>query len=100
ENALYILNGEEVDKQIIDQINPSDIYAVTVLKQGTFTKYGEKGRNGVVEITTKTIDVKQIDGINLRDPSILITTTDVTNKPLIYVDGKISNNINDLERED
>lgn len=100
ENALYILNGEEVDKQIINQINPSDIYAVTVLKQGTFTKYGEKGRNGVVEITTKTIDVKQIDGINLRDPSILITTTDVTNKPLIYVDGKISNNLNDLERED
>ncbi len=100
ENALYILNGEEVDKQTIEQINPSDIYAVTILKSGALTKYGEKGRNGVVEITTKTIDVKQIEGIDLRDPSIMITAKDVTNQPLIYVDGKISNNINDLERGD
>lgn len=36
------------------EMSPSDIKSVTVLKDGTAAKkYGEKGKNGVIEITTK-----------------------------------------------
>ncbi|MBB1284174.1 energy transducer TonB [Flavisolibacter sp. BT320] len=54
---LYILDGKEISKEEMSRINPNDIQAINVLKDATATsKYGEKGKYGVVEITMKKGD--------------------------------------------
>ncbi|HEY1022489.1 MAG TPA: TonB-dependent receptor plug domain-containing protein, partial [Flavisolibacter sp.] len=51
---LYILDGKEISKDEMSRINPTDIQAINVIKDATATeKYGEKGKNGVIEITLK-----------------------------------------------
>lgn len=51
---LIILNGKEVTKSEIKKYNPEDIESVTVLKETAIEKYGEKGKNGVILIKTKS----------------------------------------------
>ena len=49
---LFIINGKEAKS--IKNINAADIQSISVLKDGTAEKkYGDKGKNGVIEITTK-----------------------------------------------
>ncbi len=51
---LYIIDGTPVDASAINNINPSDIASFSVLKDAaTVSKYGSRGANGVVVITTK-----------------------------------------------
>jgi TonB-dependent SusC/RagA subfamily outer membrane receptor len=46
--------------EIYKKVNPSDIESINILKdQSAKDKYGDKGKNGVIEITTK----KQVDTI-------------------------------------
>ena len=53
-NALYVLNGKIVPKSVVDKTTPSSIESVNILKGKDATdKYGDKGRNGVIEITLK-----------------------------------------------
>ncbi|SNR82441.1 M56 family metallopeptidase [Lutibacter flavus] len=53
-NPLYILDGKEISKEDMEKINPDNIKSVNVLKdESATTKYGEKGKNGVVEIIIK-----------------------------------------------
>ncbi|WP_246581599.1 M56 family metallopeptidase [Echinicola shivajiensis] len=52
--AIYFINGEEYDKEIISQISPVNIANINVLKDEKATdKYDTKGKNGVIEITLK-----------------------------------------------
>jgi TonB family protein len=52
--ALFILDGVEMKDGEITKINPNDIEKMEVLKNENATKiYGEKGKNGVILITTK-----------------------------------------------
>jgi bla regulator protein BlaR1 len=52
--ALYKVDGKEVRKDVVDTLNPDDIESVNVLKgDAAIKKYGEKAKNGVIEITTK-----------------------------------------------
>ena len=52
-DPLLFLNGEKADKSI-DDINPEEIESVSVFKGEEATKkYGEEGKNGVIEIQTK-----------------------------------------------
>ena len=51
---LIIFNGKEVTKSEIEKYNPNDIESVTVLKETAVEKYGEKGKNGVILIKTKS----------------------------------------------
>ena len=52
--ALYVLNGKVVSKETVDKLDPATIEKVDVLKDNTATeKYGDKGKNGVIEITLK-----------------------------------------------
>jgi hypothetical protein len=49
---LFVIDGKEV--KTIKNLNPNNIKSITVLKDGTAEKkYGEKGKSGVIEITTK-----------------------------------------------
>ncbi|GGF75676.1 M56 family metallopeptidase [Wenyingzhuangia marina] len=51
---LYIIDGKEVSDDEFKKINPDDIQSINVLKDKHATdKYGEKAKDGVVEITMK-----------------------------------------------
>lgn len=72
---LYILDGEEVES--VAEINPDLIQAIEVLKDYAATeKFGERGKEGVIHITTKKEVRKTFD---FNDE----------NKPLFILDGVI-----------
>ncbi|MEB8330744.1 TonB-dependent receptor [Flavobacteriaceae bacterium KMM 6897] len=52
---LYVVDGVPVGQDFISNINPNDIGSFSILKDAaTVSKYGSRGANGVVLITTKT----------------------------------------------
>jgi len=54
-DPLYILDGKEIKPEDFKNINPGDIKSVSVLKdKAAIVQYGEKGKNGVILISTKT----------------------------------------------
>ncbi|OOG76238.1 alpha-2-macroglobulin family protein [Flavobacterium sp. A45] len=53
-NPLYIVDGEPMTFEQVQLIVPADIISIDILKDGKATaSYGEKGKNGVIIITTK-----------------------------------------------
>ena len=51
---LYILDEKEISSKDFEAINPANIESITVLKdESAVAKYGERGRNGVINITLK-----------------------------------------------
>lgn len=54
EDPIYILNGKEISKKEMEKIKPDNINSINVLKgKSAKDKYGDKGKNGVIEITSK-----------------------------------------------
>ncbi len=52
--VIYSVNGKTASKEDVGKIPPQSIESINVLKdESAVKKYGEKGRNGAVEITTK-----------------------------------------------
>lgn len=52
-NVLYIIDGKPSTKATVDKLEKNEIKSVNVLKGShAENKYGEKGKNGVVEVTT------------------------------------------------
>ncbi len=53
---LYIVDGKVINTDDFDTINPENIESLTVLKGESAIKgYGDKGKNGVLVITTKNL---------------------------------------------
>ena len=53
-NELILLNGNEVEKTILNDLSVMSIGSIEVFKgEKALNKFGEKGRNGVISITTK-----------------------------------------------
>ena len=53
-NGLIVIDGIISDKNRMDGLNPNDIESVSVLKDVSATKkYGEKAKDGAIEIITK-----------------------------------------------
>lgn len=53
-DPLYMVDGKEITKEEMNHISPETIDKVEVLKGDSATeKYGDKGKNGVILITTK-----------------------------------------------
>jgi TonB family protein len=50
---LYVIDGVKADEASMKTVNPNDIEAINVLKDGSAKIYGTDGANGVVLITTK-----------------------------------------------
>lgn len=75
EQPLYMLDGKEV--QNVDFIDPENIESISVLKDKSATElYGDKGKNGVILITTKAMaDFKKAD-------PLLILNGEKTNKKI------------------
>jgi len=54
EKPLFIIDGKESSEEKMKKLEPSDIKTMNVVKgEKAKEKYGEKGVNGVIEITTK-----------------------------------------------
>ena len=52
--GLVILDGIPSDKNLLNGIDPNTIESMNVLKgESAIKKYGNKGKEGVIEITTK-----------------------------------------------
>ena len=53
-DPLFILDGKEVPKSVIDDLGGDDIGSIDILKgEAASKKYGDKAKDGVVIITTK-----------------------------------------------
>jgi hypothetical protein len=53
-DVLYMLDGKEISRDQMNGISPDKIQSINVLKGENATgKYGDKGKNGVIEIKTK-----------------------------------------------
>lgn len=62
--GLIVLDGEEISADRLSQLDPSRIDAMTVLKgEQAVEHYGEKGTEGVIEITTKKSEERKFKRI-------------------------------------
>lgn len=78
---LYIVDGKEVAS--LSEFDPEQIESIEVLKQHATDKFGERGKEGVIHITTKK-EVKKTIGFNEDD------------KPLLILDGEMQDAAFDL----
>lgn len=54
-DPLYVKDGVIITSEEMNKINPQDILLINVIKDGPkLLKYKESGKNGVVEIITKS----------------------------------------------
>lgn len=116
-DVLYVVDGKETQVDDISSIDPYHIKEISVVKDQVATvKYGEKAKNGVIFITTKSSAEKSSaptasesasslknknDGIEIKErasatvvsttaPRITIHKRDKSAKdPLYLIDGKI-----------
>ena len=71
--ALIILDGKEVPHSSINQLSPNNIERVDVLKgEAAIKKYGKKGKDGVVLITTIKSDVTVVGYGQKKDTTPVI----------------------------
>lgn len=69
QKPLFVLDGEVISESIMSVIDPTKIESVNILKdQAAVAVFGEKGKAGVVQITTK----KGAAGEKLADGRIVI----------------------------
>lgn len=90
---LYVVDGQQLEN--IDNLDPSDIQSLEVLKDGaTAAIYGSKAANGVVLITTKSgkkgdlkVDVTTITGYNTLVGDLPVANS---NERLDYVRTRVN----------
>lgn len=88
-NPLFIVDGVIVTNGIMNNLKPSDIEKITVLKgKVAISIYGEKAADGVIIITTKNHKVKRPLSRFAMLQHALISTPDSV-RPLITIDGAI-----------
>ncbi len=80
DTPLYILDGKEMDKNKLEGVSPDDIASVNVLKDGSATAiYGEKGKNGVIVIVTKSYaKANQETPPSLKDAILIVEGKEVS----------------------
>jgi N-acetylmuramoyl-L-alanine amidase len=115
ENALVIVDGKIVTQVELEKISPEVITSVNVIKDQEATRqYGEKGKNGVIVVTTQHVEPITTNlEINIRTDSIKINNTrlekvkisSTTNvhsgkEPLYVLNGEVLNQPINLEAVD
>jgi TonB family protein len=61
-HPLLVLNGEKISRTQANQIDPANIKAINVLKDASAVeKYGDAGKNGVVEIDCPKCQIEEVD---------------------------------------
>ena len=60
-DPLIVVNDSILKYEVMEHLNPNDIESVTVLKdKKAMELYGEKGKFGVIKITTKNISKRKL----------------------------------------
>ena len=60
-DPLIVVNDSILRYEVMEHLNPNDIESVTVLKdKKAMELYGEKGKFGVIKITTKNISKRKL----------------------------------------
>lgn len=91
-NVLYIINGKEADKDVAQALKPSVIKSMNVLKdKSAIDKYGEKGKSGVIEITTKTASDNSSTQVNIQSTN---KNKNIDFKGMVFINGKEKDNSN------
>ncbi|NRF42016.1 hypothetical protein [Pedobacter foliorum] len=94
-DLLFFMDGKEILRSGMNNINPDDIAMVTVLKAESSKSYGEKGRNGVILIETK-VHCRQIFQKYLSSKSTKyqeVLTSNGGDKKIQYIlNGKVLKN--------
>lgn len=118
ENALFILDGKEVKRDAIIDLDTKSIKLVNILKgESALEQYGQKGKDGVVEIffsntppatastvpkkigsTGVTVKDNKMDGANYKGLTIL-DGVEITNLGLKELDPKTIQSMNVLDAE-
>ncbi len=79
---LYVLDGKTISAVEMKKIDPNTIESINVFKDKDATdKYGDKGKNGVVEIKSKVV--------NNTDNNPVQVKLQAVNQPLLVVNEKI-----------
>ncbi len=62
---LFIIDGEIASNEAFKQLNPDDIKSVSVYKENAemYKKYGEKAKDGVIDIVLKSKTANNIDEV-------------------------------------
>jgi hypothetical protein len=70
-NALILVDGKEKTADELNEVDPNNIYSITIWKdKSSAEKYGDKGKNGVIEVITKRF---RYENEKLKDSVILRT---------------------------
>lgn len=88
---LYILDGQPVPS--VENISPENIESISVLKNASSTAlYGEKGKNGVILITTKKRNIENYEtqSSSWGNKVTHFTESAASKDALIIIDGKES----------
>ncbi|WP_405205457.1 M56 family metallopeptidase [Aquimarina sp. LLG6339-5] len=92
-DPLYIIDGKEASKKEVKKLKSDEIQTINVSKgKENVMKYGKKGEDGVIHITTKK-KTKKETGFDIRidKKDIQIgSSNDNKPKPLIIINGKES----------
>ena len=60
-DPLIVVNDSILKYEVMEHLNPNEIESVTVLKdKKAMELYGEKGKFGVIKITTKNISKRKL----------------------------------------
>jgi len=86
---LCIVDGKEVDLKVMKALNPGAIHSISVLKdKAAIDIYGEKGKNGVLVVTLKSVSVDWSN--DDKNKSTIIIRGAKDNHDVLYVvDGKV-----------
>jgi hypothetical protein len=85
---LYVLNGKIISTESFGKINPENILSINVLKNEiALEKYGNKGKDGVIEINTKSQVLNTISVAFNQNPvsdKVTITINDNASEKTVY----------------
>jgi TonB-dependent SusC/RagA subfamily outer membrane receptor len=103
QKPLFILDGEVISESVMSVIDPSKIESINILKDASaIAVFGEKGKGGVVQITTKKgggVDAPAtgrivVRGMQLDNAKVIISDTVQSSGKTILLK---SNNLKDGE---
>ncbi|TKK67488.1 hypothetical protein FC093_14455 [Ilyomonas limi] len=81
---IFFVDGKEMSKEALQKLKPNSIYSMSVLKdEYAVKKYGERGKNGLIEIITKDKHETSTSGTTFITATAAISsvTSDTTIKP-------------------
>lgn len=97
-DPIYFVDGKEITKGEMKSISPNSIKSINVLTgKSATTLYGERAKNGVVQIIKKEIKTpaaKPFSSDNITSVPAMVTfkkSEATTQNPIYFVDGKETN---------